>query len=258
MRKTLGGERSVCGRALWRVYCLGGGAGCCPTNTSQVCERAGARTGRSSGSSTEVLTEGVIEGLRSHLSRPGALPAGPRHGLGLLLASVTGAGASPTSGARSASSLLVEMRRLHLPRGSQRSPWPARGRGSAGLRDSATGVSQRSATARHITRHMPAGRALSTVNTRTHQIHSPWHSGGGEAGFGLREGEPCPEVASHAWGRSSRSQWDPGGATLTPRPLHHSLLHHHRPPSVPGPSRSANVCQTFLYLSHGTHSESCG
>lgn len=64
----------------------------------------------SAGSTTEVLTEG-IEGLRLHLFRPSTLPAGPRQNLSLLLASVMGARASPSSSAHSTSSLLAGERR---------------------------------------------------------------------------------------------------------------------------------------------------
>lgn len=55
------------------------------------------------GSTTEVLTEGN-KGLRLHLFWPSTLPAGPRRAPSLLLASVMGAGASASSGARRASS----------------------------------------------------------------------------------------------------------------------------------------------------------
>ncbi|CAB1436218.1 unnamed protein product [Pleuronectes platessa] len=81
-------------------------------------DRKGAR-----GSTTEVLTEG-IEGLRLHLFRPGSLSAGPRPSLSLLLASVMGARASPTSSARSTSPLLVEGRRgAREAPSAEGSPW---------------------------------------------------------------------------------------------------------------------------------------
>lgn len=68
-------------------------------------------------STTEVLTEGT-EGLRLHLFWPSTLPARPQHSLSLLLASVMQAGASPSSGAHSSSSLLAGEKRwrLHLLR----------------------------------------------------------------------------------------------------------------------------------------------
>ncbi|MEQ2177737.1 hypothetical protein GOODEAATRI_006706, partial [Goodea atripinnis] len=55
------------------------------------------------GSTTEVLTEG-IQGLRLHLFRPSTLPAGLRRDISLLLASVMGTRARPTSSVCSTSS----------------------------------------------------------------------------------------------------------------------------------------------------------
>eukprot|EP00064_Thunnus_orientalis_P009731 superscaffoldBa00001254_g9757 len=87
--------------------CMLGGAGCSPTTPLECVNEKERGQEESAGSTTEVLTEG-IEGLRLHLFRPSTLTAGPRQSLSLLLASVMGAGASPTSSARSTSSLLVE------------------------------------------------------------------------------------------------------------------------------------------------------
>ncbi|KAK5886197.1 hypothetical protein CesoFtcFv8_017253 [Champsocephalus esox] len=119
--------------------------GCSPTTPLKCVNEKERGQEESARSTTEVLTEG-IEGLRLHLFRPSSLPAGSRLGLSLLLASVMGARASPTSSARSTSYLLVEERRetLEAPsaEGSPLSLWPTWGRGLLGLRDSATGVSQ--------------------------------------------------------------------------------------------------------------------
>lgn len=83
-------------------------------------------------STTEVLTEGN-EGLRLHLFWPSTLPAGPRRGISLLLASVMGAGASTSSGAHRTSSSLAGERQetLEAPsaEGSRWSLWPAWGKG---------------------------------------------------------------------------------------------------------------------------------
>lgn len=82
-------------------------------------------------STTEVLTEGN-GGLRLHLFWPSTLPAGPRRGISLLLASVMGAGASASSGARRTSSSLAGERQetLEAPsaEGSPRSLRPAWGK----------------------------------------------------------------------------------------------------------------------------------
>lgn len=85
-------------------------------------------------STTEVLTEGT-EGLRLHLFWLSTLPARPQHRLSLLLASVIQAGASPSSSARSISSLLAgEKKRwkLHLLRARCGLRSPPGERGCAG------------------------------------------------------------------------------------------------------------------------------
>ncbi|KAI9516030.1 hypothetical protein NQZ68_020558 [Dissostichus eleginoides] len=87
--------------------------GCSPTTPLKCVNEKERGQEESARSTTEVLTEG-IEGLRLHLFRPSSLPAGSRLGLSLLLASVMGARASPTSSARSTSYLLVEERRETL------------------------------------------------------------------------------------------------------------------------------------------------
>lgn len=131
---------------VWICCWVEGGAGCSPTTPPECVNEKERGQEESAGSTTEVLTEG-IEGLRLHLFRPSTLPAGPRQSLSLLLASVMGARASPTSSAHSASSLLVGERRAMLEapsaEGSLWSLRPAWGRGLLGLHDSATGVSQR-------------------------------------------------------------------------------------------------------------------
>lgn len=108
-------------------------------------------------STTEVLTEGN-KGLRLHLFWPSTLPAGPRHRLSLLLASVMGAGASASSGARHASSSLAGERQetLEAPsaEGSPRSLWPAWGKGvrrasAAKARGSRSGGARRGTS--HVT-----------------------------------------------------------------------------------------------------------
>lgn len=88
---------------VWICCWVEGGAGCAPTTPLKCVNEKERGQEERAGSTTEVLTEG-IEGLRLHLFRPSTLPAGPRQSLSLLLASVMGAGASPTSSVRSTSS----------------------------------------------------------------------------------------------------------------------------------------------------------
>ena len=147
---------------------LRGGAGCSPTTPLECVNEKRRGQEERAGSTTEVLTEG-IEGLRLHLFRPSTLPAGSRQSLSLLLASVMGAGASPTyrRSLHLFSFLLVEEKRwrLHLPRASPRSLRPARGKGGCWAsttlpRGSHSGRPQRGTS--HVT--APAGQVLSTVN----------------------------------------------------------------------------------------------
>lgn len=120
-------------------------------------------------STTEVLTEGS-EGLRLHLFWPSTLPAGPRRGLCLLLASVMGAGASASSGAHRTSSSLAgerqEMLEAPSAEGSPRSLRPAWGKGVR--RGSRSGGAQRGTS--HVTCQLVRLSALNRLMTTQHKM----------------------------------------------------------------------------------------
>lgn len=151
--KTQSSEGGMCGYVTGTVG-GGGGQSVAPTTPPQ-CVNEKERGQEES--TTEVLTEGN-KGLRLHLFWPSTLPAGPRRRLSLLLASVMGAGASASSGARRASSSLAGERQetLEAPsaEGSPRSLWPTWGKGvrrasAAKARGSGSGGARRGTS--HVT-----------------------------------------------------------------------------------------------------------